>query len=231
MKTFPILLLAVAACSRSTASPQTMKPSVVAPPVTARFVDLGDAHVAAAGGCDTLYVAIARGAARIGEDDLTEGQVLVVPGPEPLVLQGKGLAVVADYHPDTVCKNAIGGPHRVLGSSGEPLVLSGPGGDGVLRVMLDVQNDPALYLGRLTGTASVPEHVHDKSWEILCAVDAAGTFTLAGVDQRLGPRQVVSVAPGTKHAWKPDPGSTLTAVQIYAPPGPEERFRKMAITR
>jgi mannose-6-phosphate isomerase-like protein (cupin superfamily) len=160
---------------------------------------------------------------------VSAGQVLVVQGPEPLVLGGRGLAVVADYHPDTACKTAIAGPHRVLGGSGAPLVLSGPG--GTLVVNMDVQNDPALYLGRLTATASVPEHAHDGSWEILCAIDAAGTFTVAGVDHRLGPRQVVTIPPGTKHAWRPDPGSTLVAVQMYTPPGPEERFRKMAITR
>jgi mannose-6-phosphate isomerase-like protein (cupin superfamily) len=70
--------------------------------------------------------------------------------------------------------------------------------------------------------------MHPDSWEILCAVDAAGTFTLDGKDQRLGPRQVVTVPPATKHAWTPDEGSNLVAIQLYAPPGPEQRFKALA---
>lgn len=34
--------------------------------------------------------------------------------------------------------------------------------------------------------------------------------------------------PDTKHEWRPDPGSTLRAVQIYTPRGPEQRFVALA---
>ena len=87
---------------------------------------------------------------------------------------------------------------------------------------------PNAYMGRLEGIAPVAEHVHPDSWEILCAVDAAGTFTLDGKDQRLGPKQIVVVPPNTKHAWKPDDGKKLVAIQLYGPPGPEQRFKKLA---
>jgi hypothetical protein len=36
------------------------------------------------------------------------------------------------------------------------------------------------------------------------------------------------VPPDTKHAWKPDPGSKLVAIQMYDPPGPEQRFVALA---
>jgi hypothetical protein len=39
---------------------------------------------------------------------------------------------------------------------------------------------------------------------------------------------VVVIPAGTKHAWRPDPGSRLVGVQLYWPPGPEERFRALA---
>ena len=51
---------------------------------------------------------------------------------------------------------------------------------------------------------------------------------LDGTEGKLGPKQVVTVPPGAKHAWKPDPGSRLVAVQLYSPPGPEQRFVGLA---
>ena len=99
-----------------------------------------------------------------------------------------------------------------------------------MHAHLDVEGEAAqlAYLGRLDGSAPVAEHVHESSWEVLCAVDAAGTFTLAGREERLAPRQIVVVPPNTKHSWRPDAGSNLVALQMYAPPGPEQRFRKLA---
>ena len=87
---------------------------------------------------------------------------------------------------------------------------------------------PELYLGRLEGTASVAEHDHPTSWEILAAVEANGTFVLDGTEGRLASRQIVMVPPGAKHAWRPEPGSKLVAIQMYSPPGPELRFGALA---
>ena len=70
--------------------------------------------------------------------------------------------------------------------------------------------------------------MHKGTWEILAAIDAAGTFVLDGRESRLAPRQVVVVPPDTKHEWRPDPGSKLVAVQMYSPPGPEQRFLALA---
>ena len=74
----------------------------------------------------------------------------------------------------------------------------------------------------------MPEHVHAGEWELLAAVEGAGTFTIDGVSARLGPKQVVAVPPGARHAWQPDPGTKLVAVQMYSPPGPEQRFVALA---
>jgi mannose-6-phosphate isomerase-like protein (cupin superfamily) len=141
----------------------------------------------------------------------------------PVEIRGDGVAVVADAAV-TPCNV----PTRlVLAASAPDLAFMG----GALHARPDFDDRaaaPSVYLGRLSGTGAVAEHVHDKSWEVLCAVEAAGTFTLDGHAQRMGPRTCVSVPPGTKHAWQPDPGSTLVAVQLYAPPGPEQRFKKLA---
>ncbi len=85
-----------------------------------------------------------------------------------------------------------------------------------------------LYMGWLRGTEGVKEHVHTHSWEIIFAVEASGTFTLNGDRKRLEPGQVVMVPPNTKHSWEPNPATMLEAVQVYTPPGPEERFATLA---
>lgn len=83
---------------------------------------------------------------------------------------------------------------------------------------------PELYLGRLASTGSVGEHMHPSSWEILFAIDAKGTFTVNGEAKRLGAKEVVMIPPGTKHSWTPDAHTKFAAIQVYTPPGPEERF-------
>src|SRR5262249_9524979 len=87
---------------------------------------------------------------------------------------------------------------------------------------------PELYLGRLTGTAGVPEHDHPTSSDTLIAMGASGTYTRDGQEHRLGARQLAVIPRGAKHAWKPDPGSKLVALQMYDPPGPEQRFVALA---
>jgi quercetin dioxygenase-like cupin family protein len=99
-----------------------------------------------------------------------------------------------------------------------------------MRAHLDVREtvSPDLYVGRLEGVAPVAEHDHPTSAETILAIEAAGTFTIDGKEARLGPRQIVHVPKGIKHSWKPDPGSKLVAIQLYDPPGPEQRFIALA---
>jgi quercetin dioxygenase-like cupin family protein len=99
-----------------------------------------------------------------------------------------------------------------------------------MEAHLDAEADvsPSVYAGRLAGYASVAEHAHPGSWEVLCAVDANGTFIVDNVTKTLHSRQVVVIPPGAKHAWQPVAGSHLQAVQFYVPPGPEQRFKALA---
>src|SRR5581483_9235987 len=99
--------------------------------------------------------------------------------------------------------------------------------NGGMKAFLDVEG-PNAYIGRLEGTGAVSEHVHETSWETLCAVEAKGTFTLAGAPQPLAAKTCVQVPPNTKHSWTPDAGSKLVAIQYYSPPGPEQRFKALA---
>ena len=143
-----------------------------------------------------------------------------VKGPGKIV---RAIARGAQCEPDSVgdikARTSLGRPTK-------PLIWA----NGAMKAWLMVERADAdfTYVGFLEGTAPVAEHQHDGSWEILCAIEANGEFTILGQPQRLAGGTCVSVPPGTKHAWKPDPGSNLRAVQFYSPAGPEQRFRGLA---
>lgn len=198
------------------------------PPITAGFVD---APIKMTGPiCSRLFIAVAKGKVTVMGETLGVGDVLVVTHPDPITIEGTGLLLVArrDFDPD-LCRGKTRpalDKKTVRASTAADLRWAG----GTMSAHLDVgaKLSPDVYLGRLEGTAGVAEHSHEASWEILAAVEASGTFVLDGTEGHLGPRQIMLVPPGSKHAWKPDPGSKLVAIQMYSPPGPEQRFVGLA---
>lgn len=191
-------------------------------PLEAGFVDVPARFEASP--CARVLVAVARGAVTVAGERLQEGDTLVMAKAPSFELSGRGLALVARV-PLRSCE---GEATKTVVPAGRAEELTWA--NGQMHAHLDIGTDlsPEAYLGRLAGSASVAEHVHAEQWEILAAVEAAGTFTVNGVEQRLGPGEVIAVPPGTRHAWRPDPGSTLVAVQLYDPPGPEQRFIGLA---
>jgi mannose-6-phosphate isomerase-like protein (cupin superfamily) len=179
--------------------------------------------------CAKVAVTATKGTVTAFGETLAPGDVLVLEWPRALKLDGAGQAVVAAMARSGACP--AGSEHatekRVVRASAAPGLAWA---NGQMRAHLDIGQDilPEFYLGRLEGTLPVAEHAHDESWEVLCALEASGTFTLNGRDNRLGPGGCVALPPGARHAWKPDPGTRLVAVQIYSPPGPEQRFKKLA---
>jgi quercetin dioxygenase-like cupin family protein len=232
---FVSALVALSACHGSSTSPgeapaptsdaaSAASPASPASPVSASFLALPQTIAFAK--CHELFLAPVQGSASVEGEALAVGDVVAMVGGSlsKLDVPGSGLLFVASVQ---VPCDAPAGKHVVRATQAPELTFMG----GAMHAHLDVDDravSPAAYLGRLAGTAAVPEHTHPGAWEVLCAVEAAGTFTLAGKDQRLAPRTCVSVPPDVKHAWKPDPGSNLVAVQIYTPPGPEQRFKKLA---
>lgn len=73
--------------------------------------------------------------------------------------------------------------------------------------------------------AQVPTHAHDQETELLYVLGGSGTMTVDGVDMPIGPSTVVQIPPATPHSFVA--AEAVTAIQIYAPPGPEQRFKKM----
>lgn len=94
--------------------------------------------------------------------------------------------------------------------------------------------DGSASLGSLMASksAAVPQNVHDHEWEILAILSGDGTLarTVGGRedDTPIAPGTFASIAPGVPHAYRPAGTSPLVAVQLFSPPGPEQRFKKLA---
>jgi mannose-6-phosphate isomerase-like protein (cupin superfamily) len=202
----------------------------------AAFVELGSYEWASSAACEVRFLAAASGDVLVSrgpeEQHLSPGDVLVVQGPGRIRASGKAVVVAAAYSPQR-CDEAIAAGHRgwsiARADTAPELSWAGTSG-GSMHAHLDVQDfkSPSVYFGRLSGDAAVAEHAHDGSREVLCALQASGTFTLDGVAHHLGPRECVQVPPSARHAYRPDPGTGIVAFQMYAPPGPEQRFKKLA---
>jgi len=107
------------------------------------------------------------------------------------------------------------------------------------RIAFDATDSPRASLELLFASddAPVAEHAHPGSWETLVALSAAGHLHLPA--QRVGERDlpvhdrtvtdgtIVYVPADVRHAWAPDGTHPLVAVQVYSPPGPEQRFRAL----
>lgn len=191
-------------------------------PIEAGFVDVPARFEAAP--CARVFIAVAAGDVKAAGADLHEGDVLVLARSDGFAMTGAALVLVARV-PLATC---VGESEKTVLRAGAAPELTWA--NGQMHAHLDVGREvsPEAYVGRLSGTASVAEHTHPGAWEVLAAVEAAGTFTIDGVDHRLGPRQVIAIPPDTRHAWKADPGSRLVAIQLYDPPGPEQRFLGLA---
>jgi mannose-6-phosphate isomerase-like protein (cupin superfamily) len=172
--------------------------------------------------CSRLYVVAARGEVTVDRDTLSQGEVLVLRFPAAVTIAPHGIAVeVIKPFP---CDKPDA-PEKTIVRAGQAEDLAWAG--GAMHAHLDVVGSD-VYLGRLEGTAAVKEHDHPTSAEILVAIEASGTMTLDGKPRRLESGAIVTVPKGTKHSWTPDPGSKLVAVQLYDPPGPEQRFIALA---
>jgi len=94
--------------------------------------------------------------------------------------------------------------------------------------------DGSASLGSLLASksAAVPQNVHDHEWEILAILSGDGTLvrTVGGKedDVPIAAGTFASIAPGVPHAYRPAGTSPLVAVQLFLPPGPEQRFKKLA---
>jgi mannose-6-phosphate isomerase-like protein (cupin superfamily) len=108
----------------------------------------------------------------------------------------------------------------------EPLA-AGP--ELTVRILLDTEGQGAENAGLsvLDGapTFAAPSHVHEGSAEILLVDEGSGVLTLGEREIPVRPGARFYIPAGVPHAFRGDGSSRLRAVQLYAPAGPEQRFR------
>ncbi|MFO0711863.1 MAG: cupin domain-containing protein [Sandaracinus sp.] len=101
-----------------------------------------------------------------------------------------------------------------------------------VRIMLDTEGHGAenAALSILDGapTVSVPAHAHDDSAEILLVDEGHGTLVLGDREIPVQAGARLYIPQGVPHSFTSDGSSRLHAVQLYAPAGPEQRFRAVS---
>ena len=78
-------------------------------------------------------------------------------------------------------------------------------------------------IATIAAGAIVPEHVHATQTELLYCTTGEGALTVNGATLMINDTSVVQVPPNTKHSAIGK--VTMRALQIYAPAGPEQRFK------
>jgi mannose-6-phosphate isomerase-like protein (cupin superfamily) len=90
----------------------------------------------------------------------------------------------------------------------------------------------AVNLLRFSSDAPVFEHVHDKERECLGIFEGSGDLMLKPGESEMNvpvePGTVVCIPSGMRHAWRPSGKAAFFALQVYVPPGPEQRFKLLA---
>lgn len=101
------------------------------------------------------------------------------------------------------------------------------GGKASVTMLSETPN----YLGRLVAKpgATVPEHVHATSDELIYVLSGTGQMRLEGVAGPISvtPGMGIQIRRGLKHSLTVPEGAAepLVVVQVYTPAGPEQRFK------
>ncbi|MSP63851.1 MAG: cupin domain-containing protein [Myxococcales bacterium] len=99
------------------------------------------------------------------------------------------------------------------------------GGKGTATLLMDQAEIPQASLQRLeadTG-ATIPQHLHETSDEILFILAGRGELTVAGKIYPVAAGDAIRIPNATLHALVVL--EKISAVQCYAPGGPEQRFK------
>lgn len=96
-----------------------------------------------------------------------------------------------------------------------------------VEVRMWVEDAEGAYVGRLRfepGTV-VPPHRHETSEELLTLTAGQGEMTIDGKLVTVKAGDAIRIPKNTLHDFKATGSVTVEAVQVYAPKGPEARFK------
>ena len=126
---------------------------------------------------------------------------------------------------------APAGAHfTVAGPASAAETLTVFGGKGKIKPLLEPAKtgSPALYMGLLEAEpgAEVPRNVHQQSAEILYVVAGAGEMTVGSEKVPFEAEEALHIPENQPHAAKFGGSEKTVMVQIFAPAGPEQRYRQ-----
>jgi quercetin dioxygenase-like cupin family protein len=102
-------------------------------------------------------------------------------------------------------------------------------GKGKIKPLLEPAKtgDKSLYVGILEAEpgAEVPRNTHPGSAEILYVLSGGGDVTIGSEKIRFGAEEALHIPGGQPHAAKFTGPEKTIMVQVFAPAGPEERYR------
>jgi quercetin dioxygenase-like cupin family protein len=160
-------------------------------------------------------------------------QAFVPPGPERVYRDPKDPQGRAEFEvirdPSKARKPPAANGQLVVKSLADVKPTTILGGKGTARILLDPQDtgSPALSLNVVewSGGAEAPRHQHAGSAEVLYVISGGGTLTVGSESYPFSAEDAIHIPADQPHAGKFAPGDKTVAIQIYAPAGPEQRFR------
>ncbi len=195
------------------------------------------------------------GAAGVAAEKLDEGMAIYIPPSMPHAIENMGrqapavlLEVFVPPGPEKVYRDprdpegraafeVIHDP-KVASPPGAKFVLSAPvaadavplfAGKGKATPLLDVAHtgNRAVYLGKLEADpgVEVPRHSHPGAEEIIFVMAGTGELTVGSEKFPFGPSEALYIPAGQPHAVKFTGTEKTEMVQIYAPAGPEDRYK------
>jgi quercetin dioxygenase-like cupin family protein len=195
------------------------------------------------------------GPAGVAPEKLDEGMAILIPGGMPHAIENMGrtssavlLDVFAPMGPERVYRDPkdeagraafevirgappaapAGARFTVAAASGAD-TLKVFAGKGKIKPLLEPAKtgNKALYVGILEGEpgAEVPRNSHPGSAEILYVLSGGGEVTIGSEKLTFGPDEALHIPEGQPHAAKFTGPDKTVMLQVFAPAGPEERYR------
>jgi quercetin dioxygenase-like cupin family protein len=195
------------------------------------------------------------GAAGVAPEKLDEGMAIYIPPSMPHAIENMGrqtaallLEVFVPPGPEKVYRDpkdpvgraafeVIHDP-KVAAPDGAKFVVATPtaaaalplfGGKGKATPLLDAARtgDRAVYLGKLEAEpgVEVPRHTHPGAEEIIFVAAGTGELTVGSEKFPFEGPEALYIPAGQPHAVKFTGTDKAELVQIYAPAGPEDRYK------
>jgi len=124
------------------------------------------------------------------------------------------------------------GAHLTAESFDKAPVHTAAGGKIKVHALFDAANTgsdaASASVVEFAAGSELPRHSHDGSAEIIYVLSGGGDVTIGSEKISFGPDQVIHIPEGQPHAVKFTGGEKTTALQIFAPAGPEQKYKTPA---